>query len=354
MTFERSCEVPGTPDQLDAAWLDARLRATGFLGSDVRVSGVKVRTLGQWNVAQPAILDVGYDPAQPETLPARFFVKLDATIDPMAHLFPGEAVFYTETMGRDCGAPRCFAAIRDPKTGHRCILLEDLSDTHHQPPWPLPPRFEEAAGAVDALAASHAQAWREGDIEETCRSVLAIDGGLSEAVGRALPDFLDFLGDRLSADQRVIVDRVASRCFEIKRDRVREGDALTRAHGDPHAWNFLYPNDPGRDRCVLIDWEDWRPNLAACDLAQMMALHWFPRLRARFEAPLFERYGAALSGRGIDYPVERLAEDYRLAHICNLHFPIVQHSLGKSADIWYPHLERWLMAYDDLNCAEII
>ncbi len=353
MPFETHCPVPDNPQKLTAAWVTERLYANGYLPTGVTVDRLDIQTVQKWNVAQPAILSLDYDGDVPETAPRRLFVKLDASTDPLAAHFPGEVAFYSNVLGLKIGTPHCYAAVRDPELGYRCLLLEDLSESHSRPPWPIPPRFENAAHAIDALAKMHFHFWSP-DGRGLAEKAAEIDRGIDAEIRPSIPRFLAYLRDRCSSQHLVWIEGALLTWTELKAERLRAGDGLTRAHGDPHSWNFLYPNDPGANRCVLIDFEDWRPNLAACDLAQMMVLHWSPQIWSRYEQPLLTRYQKACAEAGIDYPANRLYDDYRLAHLCNIHIPAILWVLGRDAITWYPHLERWLDAFETLDCAAFL
>ena len=121
-------------------------------------------------------------------------------------------------------------------------------------------------------------------------------------------------------------------------------------------WNLLCPRDGGATSGIrLLDWDSWRIGRAAADLAYMMAVHWYPERRARLEARLLERYHFELRARGVtDYTLEHLWEDYRLSVIGLLAIPVWQHMLGLPPGIWWPHLNRIVAAFEDLDCAALL
>jgi Ser/Thr protein kinase RdoA (MazF antagonist) len=101
------------------------------------------------------------------------------------------------------------------------------------------------------------------------------------------------------------------------------GKNLSVIHGDAHVWNVFLPNDDSEGSARLFDW-DWRPGLPATDLAYMMATHWYPERRQRFERPLLEHYHATLLASGIKgYDRPALDHDYRLAVLFQLITPVV-------------------------------
>jgi len=161
--------------------------------------------------------------------------------------------------------------------------------------------------------------------------------------------FAEALGDRLSSSARTVY----ARTFDA-RERLYTPARLyatyTLAHGDAHVWNLLYPRDGVGSGIRLIDWDSWRVGRAAADLANMMALHWYPERRARLEAALLERYHGGLRAHGVTgYRLERLWEDYRLSIIGHLAIPVWQQSFGFHPVIWWPHLQRILAAFADLD-----
>ena len=105
----------------------------------------------------------------------------------------------------------------------------------------------------------------------------------------------------------------------------------------------------------LIDWASWRIGIATRDLAYMMALHWYPERRVRLERPLLHRYHERLVAHGVrDYSQDALIEDYRLAALLQLTTPVWQATLDLPAAVWWSHLERSMLAFEDLGCAELL
>ena len=104
---------------------------------------------------------------------------------------------------------------------------------------------------------------------------------------------------------------------------------------------------------MFIDWEYWRIGFAASDLAYMIALHWYPDRRARHEMPLLRAYHAAL-GPQVRYGWDALVSDYRFAHLDNVSVPVYQHKIGLFPAVWWSHLERWFLAFEDLDCEDLL
>ena len=87
----------------------------------------------------------------------------------------------------------------------------------------------------------------------------------------------------------------------------------------------------------------------------MMAMHWFPERRRRFEGPLLDHYHATLLASGVKgYDRAVLDHDYRLAVLIQMTMPIIWANIGMSASVWLPSFERIMLAVDDLGCRDLL
>jgi hypothetical protein len=70
---------------------------------------------------------------------------------------------------------------------------------------------------------------------------------------------------------------------------------------------------------------------------------------------LLGRYHQQLLAAGVtDYGWEELWWDYRLCVLRKLFLPPHQWATGHSPSIWWNHLQRVLLAFDDLGCEELL
>lgn len=340
--------VPKSLSDMTANWLAEVLSAQSAMGGVV-ISDVKVTQATKWNVADTAFLEVTYGQSAPQ-LPRKLFAKLRPEVDPLAELFPGEQRFYEDARTADLPVAPCFAAIREQDTGATCILLQDLRETHTPTDWPLPPTLERCKQAVGSLAKVHAH-W----LQQASDALHERDENLSAHVSELLPAFFAAMGDRLPKERASLLERACSQAPRLKAKRYESGRPVTRIHGDAHFWNVLYPIDSNVGEALLIDWEDWRIDFAAADLAFLIAMHWYPDRRRRYEKALLQDYLSvfcAHGARGIAW--DELWQDYRLGHICNAVIPIFQHAAGHAHGSWWSHLERWFLAFDDLDCRDLL
>jgi hypothetical protein len=129
---------------------------------------------------------------------------------------------------------------------------------------------------------------------------------------------------------------------------------VTLVHGDAQMWNFFYPRDATIEYVRIIDWQFWHIGVGTDDLAYMMALHWYPERRRRMERELLRRYHTELLRHGVaNYPWEVCWFDYRVSALSNLLVPALQWSVKLPAAAWWSHLERAMLAFDDLGCDKL-
>jgi hypothetical protein len=105
----------------------------------------------------------------------------------------------------------------------------------------------------------------------------------------------------------------------------------------------------------FFDWDGWRIDVAVNDLAYMMALHWYPDWRRRMERAFLDHYHAALVTHGVHgYDRRKLDDDYRLSVLWHIMTPVHQAAMDLPPLIWWSHLERILLAVDDLGCRDLL
>ena len=334
--------------EITPGWLTEVLRRhESFAGASVK--DVAVESTSNTLLSANAKLRVTYAPAAPAGAPSRLFLK-------MAKGKRNEVAFYSKVAPAttDPPVPRCFDAMFDDATGRFHILLEDLSETHCVlTTWPLPPDFEACERILDAWARFHAGWWRDPRLGNGIGETFNADA-YAAFVAREFPRFVGSLGDRLSAERRERCERMLAAAARIA-TRQWADRSLTLSHGDAHFWNVLYPKEGMTGGVNIIDWDNWRPASAARDLAYMMAVHWYPERRRRFERKLLLRYQRTLEAHGVSaYDMDALWRDYRLAVIQSIGTPLSQAVAGLPPLIWWGHLERIMLAYEDLDCEQLM
>ena len=327
---------------------------------DGRVVSVDAEAPRDQLVSRIVRLRLGYEgaaAAAPPSLILKVGLPGDGNDGPFVH-GAGEVAFYAKVApAMPTGlVPRCFNSSWQAETRQWHLLLEDLTDTHEiATPWPLPPDEKLCRRMVQTLARFHAAWWDDPRLgveigtrvdAETARQTMQRHAGAFER-------FADHLGDRLSSERRQLYERFFAAAPGLQA-RVLSYRNVTLVHGDAHVWNCFVPKD-GSDDLRYLDWDTWRIGLASSDLAYMMATHWYPERRQRFERPLLDHYHAALLGHGVqDYDRAALAEDYRRSVLMQLLMPVLQWSAGIPAFVWWSHVELITAAIDDLDCRALL
>ena len=327
-------------NQATPTWLTEVLRESGHLpqGRVVDVQPIP----GPKAVSLIIPLQVRYSGDAPSSAPSRLILKISKSA--LKSESPKEIEFYQSVANNVTNLPiiRCYQAVYAPDVGQFHLLLEDLSETHFpHPPSQLPPLKAYSEQIVDALARLHAFWWDDASqgkqfgtlpTEATAKSDVATE--LEQWAKKTLPEFADFLGDRLSEARRQIYERAILSLPPRLSTRFAAGKGLTLIHGDIHVGNFLYPHNPNHDTVRILDWKSWSIDIGADDLAYMMAIFWFPERRSRLEQELLRQYYDHLVEYGVtDYDWPACWYDYRLSVIRYLFYPMWQWSKGAPADI---------------------
>jgi len=342
------------PPAIQPEHLTAALRRAGVL-ADGAVNDVAVESSRDTILSRITRLRLTYG-GEAGAAPASLILKTG---------LPGRAInagrqevsFY-EQVGTAAGfrlMPRCFEAHCDPEQKLWHLLLEDLTDSHSgATAWPLPPAPAQCRAIVAARAQFHAMWWdnpRLGTTVGTWPDPAEMDAympRLEEAVKR----FADRLGDNLAPERRVLFDQFLRAAPRLAA-RAQSRRDLTVIQSDAHFWNCFLPKD-GSDDIRFFDWDGWRIDTATDDLAYMIAMHWYPDLRRRFEPSLLDHYHRTLTEHGVNYSRDALQQDYRLSTLWLIATPVWQANYNIPPVIWWNNFERILMAVDDLGCRDFL
>jgi len=343
----------GVPDLIETEQRD--LTSTeglaDALGCDRgEIASVQVTSTASTGHSWLTFLDVTYAGAAASSRPRRLLVKqrpgpLSTKPVPMR-----EVEFYTRLAPALPSPPivRCLAAQAPSAASVGAVLIEDLRATHVEPPLEEEPYF---TAAVDALARVHAASWERPEwstppphTEQSIRTNL-------KKIAEHLPVFFDSAGDALRPAERQLFERVFSSTLRPWL-RPLDGRAVTLTHGSAHLTNVLVAREPGGE-AFLVDWERWRVDLGARDLAYLMLVRRSPHGRGRLEEKLLLRYLDRIEALGVrGYGWDDLWADYRRCWVRNLTAPIrKQH---RSDESWRELLDHAIAAYVELDCEELL
>jgi hypothetical protein len=355
--------MEAVPSPIDEAQLTEILRRSGRLG-DARVRTVEVVSARATLVSRITRLHLAYDGAAGDA-PGALILKTGLPDGPGEHWDSGrrEIAFYRDVAAamKPGLVPRCFDAAWNQDTKAWLLLLEDLTDTHEAATaWPLPPSAAQSARIVQTLARFHAAWWddpRLGSALGAWSSAAETDRHL-ERFAAELAHFVDRMADRLSPARRDLFARLLDRGPRLSA-RYHSHRNMTIVHGDAHVWNCFLPRDggdaDGSGDARFFDWDGWRLDTAADDLAYMMAMHWYPDRRRQMERSLLDCYHAALLANGVrTFDRRALDDDYRLSALWQITRPVWQAAAGIPPVIWWNNLERSLLAVDDLDCHALL
>lgn len=340
-----------TPDHLtDLLHRAGDLDGARVVRVEVARTQANILSLSVW-------LQLTYEGTSPGA-PATLFLKVPAPDRPKSTVDPREIAFYqgVAVLKPLTVMPRCYEAHTDPAAQHWHLLLEDLADTHViATDWPLPPTQSECERMIRALARFHA-AWWEDDAIGTqvgfrpdADRMQAWATRLQTQFGR----FADKAGEWLSVERRRLFERLIAAAPTVLGYGQRR--PMTVIHGDAHVWNCFIPKPGVSAQEKWFDWDNSRVDLGASDLAYMMAVHWYPERRRRFESSLLDTYHDALVAAGITgYTRGDLQDDYRLAVLRQMSTPVWQHAAGIPAHVWWNHFERVNAAAEDSGALELL
>jgi hypothetical protein len=344
------------PHAAQPEYLTEALRRSGALGQ-ARVRDVAVDSSKATILSRIIRLRLTYD-GTAAGAPASLILKTGLPERAGARWNSGrrEVAFYTQLAAAMSArlVPRCFGAVWREEANDWHLLLEDLTDTHFALAlWPMPPTREQSERIIATRARSHAEWWDDPRLGVSIGSWLEPHDPQLQVFAEEFRRFANRVGDRLPADRRRVYERLIEEGHRLNA-RYHSHRNMTILHGDAHVWNVFLPQDGGDD-VRLFDWDGWRVGVPTDDLAYMMALHWFPDHRHRYENHLLDHYHAELLARGITgYDRRALDDDYRLSVLWQIATPVWQAANNIPSGIWWHHLERIFLTIDDLGCRDLL
>lgn len=349
-----------TYEDLTPDWLTTVLRENGVLEHG-QVTAIYTRSTSH-QASLNYFLDLEYSTDAPETAPKMLFLKLSRP--ERLPLTASEVEYYTKIVAQTPSkmTPVCYSAEFDGEKGAYHILLEDVSRTHVGLSLSYPPIPEHALKMAGTLARLHAHWWNSVLLNTVSElpTPAVIDRYVNYCMAGLSP-MLDFLGERLTVEQRQLIKNLANQWPLWMKTRVQQSPQhLTLIHGDCHNANFLLPKAEGQ--AYLVDRQpfDWSLTcwLGASDLTYMMVHWWYPAYRERIEETVLRTYHRELVNCGVThYDWDQLWDDYRLCAIQSLYVPLAwcaEGSLYSTAWIWYPKVVYTLDAIQHLGSVELL
>ena len=344
-------------EQVTPDWLTCVLCKKGHLAQG-KVTKIEKQSVPMPYASIITYLKVSYSGNAPKSAPMRLLLKRSKHEDKWKWA-DKEVQFYNTIAKMMTNPPvaHCYDAVYSPQIGHYHVLLEDVSESHfvleseH-----FPPSKRHCEKIVDCLAAFHAYWWEDARLGNEIVGCFYEENYLINCLRnteKKFAEFVDFLGDRLSATDRQTYEAIFASWPDPLVKRLDKGNATTLIHRDSHVRNYLLPRDPNSDHVYIIDWADWDICVGVRDLAYMMALHWYPARRQVLEKELLLRYHRDLLAHGVeDYDWDAFWYDYRLSVIQLYYLPVWR--WVNEHPTWWHDLQRFILAFQDLGCAELL
>jgi hypothetical protein len=214
--------------QVTPEWLTSVLRTHGHL-DHAQVEAVEVKSSRQTITSNIHHLGITYSPAASVRSPSTLFLKLSKSgfDSEIAARFGKRESEYYNVIARTMDDPpsaTCYNAVFSENTGKSHILLDDLSETHVQTDWPLPPSKSHCEAVLDRLATFHAAWWDHPQLGNGIGKFPTRDSidEYIQSMEKRFAGFVDFLDDRLSKDRRCLYEKVLSTAPGLWKARIRE------------------------------------------------------------------------------------------------------------------------------------
>lgn len=358
---------PTTAEAITPAWLTEVLRASGALeGGSVASFTAAPVGVGEGFMSALRRLTIAYDGAcdgAPRTVIAKLIPPDPGArqIDELFHFYDKEVGFYRLIApSSPIRAPRAYHAAFDPATRDFVLLLEDLA------PAVIGDQlkglsFEEAALAVESIAAFHARWWQDPDLDGH-DWMLAINSpelkALEVIYQQCWPAVLDFVGGRMSEDFKATGDRMATRVASLlDLNATRPRSAM---HGDYRADNLFFGDVAGGGGLAVADWQILMKGNGAFDIAYLLSGSLTVDMRRGHEMDLLRLYHRTLEANGVaGYSFEDCFSDYRLNVMLGWAWPVTAIGTLDTANergvaLFNSWADRAMAAVIDLDAAAML
>ena len=308
-------DYPTHPSELTPEWITSRLRDAGLIQGS-RVTSLTTSPVGE-GIGMLGILaraELQYDtpePGAPRSVVGKFAspVPSNRAVAMAYRMYEREVGFYREIAPTiDVAAPKCFAAEVEPESGDCVLLLEDLSamTTGDQV---VGCSADTAKQIIDAVVPLHAKYWGHPE-DLKVESVPRIDGeaqsaGITAGCEAGWDPCMTNFGHVVADEIKQSRDRFLAAVPEIHRMIGRR--VQTIIHGDVRLDNLMFD----ADKIVLLDWA-LSISTGLQDVAYLLSQNVTTDERRAHETELLEHYQRRLAEHGVEYPIEKCWEDYKV------------------------------------------
>ena len=301
---------PTSPDALTTDWLS---EALGYPVHGCRVSHFSE---GAGVIGLVTRLHLEADRG-PDSLIAKF-PSPAADNRAVAELYDmyGREVRFYQNIAQDIKlrTPACHHAQFDPGSHDFVLLIEDLRGYQIGDQVAGCTR-QQALAVIDAIAELHSSGWDAAAPDVISHNNPMQRDGMVAGFQAGWPVVLKHFRDLVPEAALPVGKRMPSLVAPLLERLCAQPTCL--AHADVRLDNIFF----GEDEIALVDWQSVCVSGPEQDLAYFVTQSIPPKVRA--ERDWLAHYHAALTGRGIDYPIERCRERFVVASLYLLCYAVV-------------------------------
>lgn len=308
--------LPTSPGQLDAAWINGNLPSHVLNGHSA--AAVTADNIGEGTgiFGEIARLNITLDDGSTTSLVAKMPCTEPANLEIalMLGIYEREINMFEYVIpDSSLTAPACHLALRG-EGGAFVLIMEDLSDKWDVGDQVVGATLDQAKAAIDALVPFHAEWWENPELDtmdwlprpDAPHYVAAVPG----IYAAGLEPLQENWTDRVSAESIELALALAPKFEEIMLRTA--GGPTTLIHTDTRLDNIFFARDGSSD-VAFIDFQLALAGRAVADIAYLIGTS-VPRdiAAANWEALLL-RWHDGINDTGIDYPWDDAVRHYREA-----------------------------------------
>ena len=355
-------DFPSTIEDVSADWLTGVLQGSGFDGA--QITDLQVEVIGEGVGIMGLLYRVKllYSESSAKEVPQSVVIKVPSPHEQTRHIarafmFYGKEIGFYRDAAKDTPleTPRCYAAHHDPESDDFVLVLEDLDGMEVISQLDGCP-IDKAEIAIEALARHHAAFWESERFSEDLAWLpfgwdvpfpQAIAQGFSQAWPTCMEMFPNGVSERIK--------KVGEKFPTVTSEMMELADSpVTLAHGDFRLDNLFFQNEDLK----VIDWQICIKTVGGYDVGYFLSQSLTIEDRRNHERDLLDKYRKTLSEIGLDYPQDRLMEDYRRSVLFCLAYPVQASAAAlvneRAVQLVTEMFARVSTAIEDLNADEFL
>ena len=355
-------DFPSTIDDVSADWLTGVLQGSGFDGAQITDLQVEVIGEGVGIMGLLYRVKLSYSESSAKEVPQSVVIKVPSPHEQTRHIarafmFYGKEIGFYRDAAKDTPleTPRCYAAHHDPESDDFVLVLEDLDGMEVISQLDGCP-IDKAEIAIEALARHHAAFWESERFSEDLAWLpfgwdvpfpQAIAQGFSQAWPTCMEMFPNGVSERIK--------KVGEKFPTVTSEMMELADSpVTLAHGDFRLDNLFFQNEDLK----VIDWHICIKTVGGYDVGYFLSQSLTIEDRRNHERDLLDKNRKTLSEIGLDYPQDRLMEDYRRSVLFCLAYPVQASAAAlvneRAVQLVTEMFARVSTAIEDLNADEFL